>query len=55
MHEIVLDGTLNGTTQLPIRPVAQILIHDIYLLNFAEKANATGQNLASVLRQLKDM
>lgn len=55
MHELVLDGTLDGTTQSQIRPVARMLIHDIYLANFAEKANATGQNLASVLHQLKDM
>lgn len=38
-----------------IRPVTRVLIYDIYLAKFAEKANATGQNLASVLHQLKDM
>lgn len=55
MHERVLDGTLDGTTQSPIRPVARMLIHDIHLANFALKANATTRNLASVLRQLKEM
>lgn len=55
MHEIVLDGTLDGITQLPIRPVVRMLILDTYSANFAEKANATGRNLASVLHQLKDM
>lgn len=55
MHEIVLDGTLDGTTLSPIRLVARMLIYDIYLANFAEKANATRRNLATILHQLKDM
>lgn len=55
MHEIVLDGTVDGITHLPIRPAARRLIYDMHLANSAEKANATGQNLASVLHQLKDM
>ena len=41
MHEIVLDGTLDGITQSPIRSFARMLIYDIYLANFAEKANSS--------------
>lgn len=55
MHEIVLDGTLDGINHVLIRPATRTLTHDMHLANFAEKANATGQNLASVLHQLKDM
>lgn len=55
MHEIVLDGTPDGTTQSPTLPVLWILIYNVYLANFAEDASATGWKLDSVLNQLKDM
>lgn len=55
MYEIVLDGTDDGIIQSPILLLLRILIHNIYLANFAENASATGQNLASVLHQLKNM
>ncbi|KAJ5264993.1 hypothetical protein N7505_007786, partial [Penicillium chrysogenum] len=54
MHHLVLDGTPDGN-QSQILPVLRILIHNAYLAIFAENANATGRNLASVLDQLKDM
>ncbi|CAG8217649.1 unnamed protein product [Penicillium salamii] len=55
MHEIVLDGTLDGTIQSQILFLSRILIHNAYVANFAENASASGRNLESVLRQLKDM
>ncbi|KAJ5195668.1 hypothetical protein N7449_006147 [Penicillium cf. viridicatum] len=55
MHEIVLDGTPDGTIQSQILSVLRILIHNAYLANFAENASATGRNLETVLHQLKDM
>lgn len=55
MYEIVLDGTADGTIQSPILMILRILIRITYIANFAEKASATGQNLASKLHQLKDM
>lgn len=54
MHHLVLDGTPDGN-QSQILPVLRILIYNAYLAIFAENANATGRNLASVLDQLKDM
>jgi hypothetical protein len=54
MHHLVLDGTPDGN-QSQFLPVLRILIHNAYLAIFAENANATGRNLASVLDQLKDM
>lgn len=55
MCEIVLDRTVDGTIQSLILPVLRMLICINYLANFAKKASATGQNLASVLHQLKGM
>lgn len=55
MHEIVPEGTATGRVHSLIMSVWWILISILYLAEFAEKASATGQNLASVLDQLKKM
>jgi len=55
MHEIVLDGTPDGTIQSPILPILRILIHNVYLAIFAEHASATVRDMGDVLEQLKDM
>lgn len=35
--------------------ILRILIHNVYIANFAENASATGRNLERVVDQLKDM
>ena len=42
-HEIVLDGTPDGTTQSSVSPVARRLVHDIYLANLAPQSSLMSQ------------